>query len=325
MSPDTPLSVAVLGTWHVHADDYVRRCADHPDTVLAGVWDPDAAAASAAAERWSVPTYASLEQALSSGVDGVIVTTATSDHDEVIRAALEAGVAVFTEKVLSPTVAGAEALAGVATARGVPLTVSLPQLFAAPYTTLARLIDEHRVGEVVYARVRMAHDGALQPRWLAPGFFNAAEALGGVFFDLGCHPVYLVQAMLGSRPERTMAAMGHVTEDQLDDNTTVVMSYANGAIGVAEASSVTLPGAMAIEVRGTEGAMLFGFGGERLIAKGRHFDAESWSEIPLDEPQQDPYARWVARIIGDDVEDPTVDRAVDVTRLLVDAGVGARA
>src|SRR5690554_4836129 len=35
-----PLSVAILGCWHVHAADYARSIVQHPDTVLTAVWDP---------------------------------------------------------------------------------------------------------------------------------------------------------------------------------------------------------------------------------------------------------------------------------------------
>jgi hypothetical protein len=38
-----PITVAVLGFWHVHAAEYAVRAQQHPDTELVAAWDDDAA------------------------------------------------------------------------------------------------------------------------------------------------------------------------------------------------------------------------------------------------------------------------------------------
>jgi len=47
--PD-PITVAVLGFWHVHAAEYAAKVRQHPDTKLVAVWDDDPARGRAAAD-----------------------------------------------------------------------------------------------------------------------------------------------------------------------------------------------------------------------------------------------------------------------------------
>jgi 1,5-anhydro-D-fructose reductase (1,5-anhydro-D-mannitol-forming) len=319
---DRPLRIAAVGFWHVHADDYAKAAREHPGTELVAVWDDDPERLAAAGERWQVEATADLDALLArDDVDGITVTTATTEHDRVIAAALAAGKHVFTEKVLSPTVAGAERLVDLAAERGLALTVSLPRLFDGPYLTLRRLQQEGVFGQLVYVRARIAHDGALAG-WLPERFHDPNTAVGGVFFDLGCHPAYLIQHLLGADPATVRVVQGHVTNRTLDDNTTVLLGYQDGAIGVAEASSVTVPGAFALELRGTRGSAVYGFGGERLLAKGEAF-GEDWTELTVDADEPPAFDRWVRRIRGEQVDDPTARAAIDLTRLLVAAETAA--
>lgn len=320
---DRPLRIAAVGFWHVHGDDYARDAREHPGTELVAVWDDDADRLAEAADRWRVEPVADLAGLLArDDIDGITVTTATSDHDRVIAAALEAGKPVFTEKVLSPTVEGAQRLVALAGERGLALTVSLPRLFHGPFLTLRRLQAEGAFGRVVHVRARLAHDGAVAG-WLPARFHDPATAIGGVFFDLGCHPAYLVQHLLGARPLSVRAVQGHVTGQALDDNTTVIMGYEDGAVGVAEASSVTVPGGFVLEVHGTHGSATFGDSGERLLARGDRF-GDDWVELPVDRDEPPAFDLWVRRIRGESVDDPTADAAVELTRLLVAAEAAAR-
>jgi 1,5-anhydro-D-fructose reductase (1,5-anhydro-D-mannitol-forming) len=104
----------------------------------------------------------------------------------------------------------------------------------------------------------------------------------------------------------------------------VLLGYADGSIGVAEASSVTVPGAFAIELRGTRGSALYGFGGERLLVKGDDFAGDDWVELALDADSPTAFDRWVSRMLGEPVEDPTAEAAIELTRLIVAAESAAR-
>lgn len=316
------IGVAVVGFWHVHADDYARQTTEHPATRLVAAWDPDVERGIEGAQRLDVDRVDSLDALLArSDVDAVTVTTATNEHTDVIGRAIAAGKHVFTEKLLAPTVAESAALVDAAREQGVALAVSLPRLAEPVVTTATRLIEAGALGDLTYARVRMAHDGWLGG-WLPERFADPVAAIGGAFADLGCHPAYLVQRFLGAHPDLITAAYGHVTGRAVEDNAVVVARYPGGALGVAEASFVTTPGSFALELRGTDASLLYGFGQEKLIAKGGRF-GEEWTPVPLDAAAASPFELWVDAIRGDADTTQNLQAAIDLTRFVVAANRAA--
>lgn len=318
-----PIGIAVVGFWHVHANDYAREVLAHDETHLVAGWDGDAEIARAGASVLDVALESDLDALLARpDVDAVTITTATADHTDVIRRAVRAGKHVFTEKLLAPTVEECETLIDEARANGVELVVSLPRLSEPTTLAVRRLIDAGDLGEVTYARVRMAHDGWLAG-WLPERFADPVAAIGGAFADLGCHPAYLVQHFLGARPRTVSATYGAFTERTVEDNAVVVSGYANGAVGVAEASFVTTPGSFALEVRGTAASVLYGFGRETVTAKGGRF-GDAWTEVELPPAAPKPFDLWIDAIRGR--ADAAANRAaaVELTRLVVAANASAR-
>ncbi|MDQ0643122.1 Gfo/Idh/MocA family protein [Microbacterium murale] len=316
------IGVGVAGFWHVHADDYAREVSEHPGTRLVAMWDEDRDRGSDGAKRWGKGQTDSLDALLARpDVDAITVTTATNEHTDVIERAIAAGKHVFTEKLLAPTVSESEELVAAARANGVALVVSLPRLSEPLITTASGLIDDGALGDVTYARVRMAHDGWLGG-WLPERFADPIAALGGAFADLGCHPAYLVQRFLGARPSTIVASYGNVTDRAVEDNAVVVARYADGALGVAEASFVTTPGAFALELRGTEASLLFGFGREELIGKGGRF-GDDWTPVPLDSGAATPFDLWVDAIRGGADTSDNHQAAIDLTRFVVAANAAA--
>jgi 1,5-anhydro-D-fructose reductase (1,5-anhydro-D-mannitol-forming) len=115
-----PLKVAILGYWHVHAADYAQEAQDHPDTEIVAVWDEDVERGRAGADACGVEFVPDLDALLARDeLDAVIVTTETSRHADVMVRAAAARKHIFTEKVLAPTVAEAEAIIGATDAAGV--------------------------------------------------------------------------------------------------------------------------------------------------------------------------------------------------------------
>ncbi len=319
----TPLSVAVLSFWHVHAPDYARSVQNHPGTTLTAVWDNDDERGKAGADQFGVPYTADLDALLArEDIDAVTVTTSTDLHHEIMLKAIAAGKHIFTEKMLAPTVAEAEEIVAAAAARGVKLVVSLPRLYEGLTLTASRLIAEGKLGELTYTRVRMAHNGWVAG-WLPERFADPETAIGGTLTDLGCHPAYLTQLFLGAAPETITASYTNVTGRAVEDNAVVTATYGNGAIGVFEASNVTTPGAGTLELRGTEGTLLSGFGSSKLIAKGIHFDNENWTEIELLPDETTAFGQWVDHIRTGTTAEANLRAAVELTRIIVAANASA--
>lgn len=288
--------VAILSFWHVHAQDYSREAEAHPETEIAAVWDEDPERGREEAARRGVTFHEHLDELLADGdVDGVVVTTPTTAHREVILAAARAGKHVFTEKVLAPTLREAEEIVFEVERAGVTLVVSLPRLYAGYTEAIKEVLGKGKIGEVTYLRVRLSHDGALptdeNPRgWLPDRFFDPEESAGGVAIDFGAHPLYLVSDLLGM-PEQVISAYGRFTGRAVEDNSVVAFRYPKGALGVAEASFVgasSMP--FVVEAHGIEGTLLYDpDAGLRL----QRANAERWETVETPSDGTSPFWRWV--------------------------------
>ncbi|GAA1726097.1 Gfo/Idh/MocA family oxidoreductase [Brachybacterium phenoliresistens] len=320
-----PLRIAVLSAWHVHAEEYGRAAIDHPGTELVAVWDDDAPRGQELAERLGVPFEADLEALLArEDLDGVTVTTATSDHDEVLGKAIAAGKHVFTEKLLSPTVEGCDVLVEAAGAAGVALTVSLPRLSHGYCVALREVLGAGTLGRLTYSRVRLAHNGSLA-NWLPERFYDATEALGGAFSDLAAHPVYLTQLILGEDVQVAGATYTDMTGRGVEDNAVVTVTSADGAIGVVETGFVTPASPFTIEVLGTEGSLIYGFEEDEQGAVMRVNAGDGFQrvDVPADAPA--PFDLWVEAIRTGEPTTENLRRARALTALVVAANDRAHA
>ncbi|MFJ3383155.1 MULTISPECIES: Gfo/Idh/MocA family protein [unclassified Curtobacterium] len=321
-SSTTPIRVAVLGFWHVHAGDYARQTVEHPGTELVAVWDDDVARGRAGAEQFGVEFTDDLDALLArDDVDAVTITTSTDVHRDVITRAARAGKHVFTEKLLAPTVEECEEIVATCDAAGVRLVVSLPRLYHGYTQAILDEISSGRLGEVNHARVRLSHDGAVRP-WLPERFFDPSTAIGGALTDLGCHPVYLTQLFLGARPDTVQAVYRSVTGRAVEDHAVVTVGYPSQAIGIVEAGFVAgTP--FTIDVAGTAGWLSFTDLEARLTAGGSAYGDEPVT-IPVPEDAQDAFGRWVDHITAGTRADDNIARAVELTRLVVAANEAAR-
>lgn len=318
----SPIRVAVLSFWHVHAGDYTRRTIEHPDTELVTIWDDDVERGKSAAEQYGVDHTSDLEALLArDDIDAVTVTTETSRHRDIMVAAANAGKHIFTEKLLAPTVAEAEEIIKACDAAGVKLIVSLPRLYDGYTPVISELIKSGKLGDITYGRVRLSHNGSVA-NWLPDRFYDPQTAIGGALTDLGCHPVYLTQLFLGSTPARVSATYGSVTGRAVEDNAVVTVGYPNGAIGVIEAGFAS-PDPFEIEIGGTEGIIAFNDKDGVIVARGKAF-GDDGERIAIQEKAPSAYHQWVDHIQQGTRADANLAAAVELTRLVVAANESAR-
>ena len=92
---------AMLGKWHVHAEEYANILNSLPGCKVVKVWDED----EATAQEWAKDLgceSATVDAILSDpDIDGVVTCNATRDHAPLMIRVCESGKALFTEKVLT--------------------------------------------------------------------------------------------------------------------------------------------------------------------------------------------------------------------------------
>lgn len=189
-----------------HALAYLR----HPRFVLRGCVDPDAAARAAFAERWGpMPTFATLDAALASGVafDVASVCVPTAAHIGVLDALLGSPVrAVFAEKPLGGDACAARHCVERYKSAGKPLAVAYLRRWDRTMVALRAEIE----------------DGL----W---GAFRGATVLyGRGIVNNGSHAIDLLNFLLGEK--LTLIAATGVREDGIAGDGTVdaVLSTSHG-------------------------------------------------------------------------------------------------
>jgi 1,5-anhydro-D-fructose reductase (1,5-anhydro-D-mannitol-forming) len=317
--------VAILSFWHVHARDYALEAEEHPGVVITAVWDEEKDRGRMEASKRSVPFHEDLDELLSrEDVDGVVVTTSTVAHREVIPAAATAGKHIFAEKVIAPTLSAAWEVVAEVEEAGVTFVVSMPRLYAGYTRAIREALAAGEIGDPTYLRVRVSHDGALpsaaSPRgWLPERFFDYRQSAGGVTIDFGAHPLYLLGHLLGM-PDEVSAAYGRFTGRAVEDQSVVTMLYPNGAIGVAEASILGASAPFLVEAHGTEGSLLYDpSGGLRT----RRRDAERWSDIRVPADGRSPFVRWVDLSSEGSTDPENVRAALELSALAEAANLSA--
>jgi len=326
------IRLAVLSFWHVHAKDYSKQAAEHPDTEIVAIWDDLPERGRAAAQQWGGQFEESLPTLLArDDIDGVIIVTPTNEHRDVMTAAARAGKHIFTEKVLASTLREANQILAAVEQAGVKLTVSLPRLNAGYTQAIQAILAEGQLGQLTQVRTRLSHGGGLPTPdspsgWLPEHFYNLEQCAGGALIDLGCHPMYLARLFLGL-PESVSASYGYVIGRAVEDNAVAVLSYPNGALGIVEAGFVNRFSPFTIEVHGTDGSLLYGTPDSVLqLRSAKVAGAETQWLANADLPAERPSAfhQWVDHIQQGTTATENIQIALDLTRLMEAANLSAR-
>ena len=306
------MKTAILGTWHVHTEEYTRAILANPQAEAAVIWDSDIARGKAFAEKLGVPFTDDLDGILNdASIDSVVVCSATCDHPELLTKAANAGKNIFTEKVLTIGVEDAEKVAAAVKAAGKVFTISYPHRTFPTLRAAKALLDSGKLGTVTYARVRNVHNGS-SADWLPPHFYDKAQCGGGAMMDLGAHPMYTLYWLLGE-PKTITSTFTEVTHRGVEDNAVSVIEFANGAIGVSETGFVSECNPYTLEISGTDGALMIH--GESAQWGGKATGGK-WVDLELPEKMQLPVDQWVDAVTNGTPSPFTIDEAVMLTRLM---------
>ncbi len=288
------MKVALCGVWHVHAIDYFRQSQAAGAEVI-GIWEEDAALRDAFCAKNNVPAFTSFEELLSSEAEGVIVTTATSRHPDVLIPIARAGKKIFTEKVMALTDADAERIAAAVAEAGVDFVISLPHKYGAGAQTVKQIVDSGELGKINYLRFRNCHTGSID-NWLPPHFYDEKLCGGGAMIDLGAHGMYLTDWICGM-PDTftstfTTACSNPDTpnHNRVEDNAVTLMGFANGCIALNETGFVTRGWPMNLEVGGEDGYVRFDHTGVHKATKATKLE---YVEVPMAPALPSPITQFV--------------------------------
>lgn len=307
----------MLGKWHVHAPQYANEVNHLADCQIAKVWDPCPETAKAWAEALGNGCEAaSLNNILSDPqIEGVIISTATNQHPEIIIRACEAGKAVFTEKVLALTNEDAQAIRAAVLRNRTRFGISFPHLSESPVLYALEAARSGKLGQINYVRFRKAHNGAIAD-WLPPHFYDPIACGGGAMIDLGAHPMYMCCEVMGACPVKVQSTFTEMTGRGVEDNAVSLLTFENGAIGVAETGFVSTGYPLILEIGGTKGTVAF-HGGEVHLSCAE--TDNKWTVVTDLPPRlPSPLAQWATVRQPEEIpEGFGIDAAVRLTQVMV--------
>jgi predicted dehydrogenase len=284
-----------------------------------------------------VPIYRSLAEMLEAGVDAVTITTPPPTHEELAEEALAAGVHVVVDKPFVPTAARGRRLVDAANAAGRILCVYQNRRWDADIRTLARLIDDNRLGTPSRVVSRMDQDNFAS---LKPGPGN------GLLLDLGTHVIDQMLWVLGP-VSRVWARLGWVDllEGRTDCSFAIELEHQSGAISYVEATKAHHVSGRDLRAYGDKGcfSMTSSDIQEKLVKSGRRptDDPASWGyeppelwgtlhtrtgeeRVPSEQGRwHDYYTQFASAIRGTSLAPVSADEAVRVLEVIEAARLSA--
>jgi len=188
-------------------------------------------------------------------VDIVTIATPSGLHMAPAVAAAKAGKHVIVEKPLEVTLKKCDQIIRECEKNGVQLATIFPSRFHDSSVKLKRAVDGNRFGRITmgdayvkWFRTQQYYDsGAWRGTWALDG--------GGALMNQAVHSIDLLAWLMGPVKEvcAQTALLAH-ERIEVEDTAVATLRFANGALGVIEATTAAYPGYLKrIEIHGSEG------------------------------------------------------------------------
>jgi predicted dehydrogenase len=233
--------------------NHVRVISTHPETALAAVADPEAAAleattASTGARGWSDPLAMIAEAEL----DAVVLAAPTTAHVPLALAAIERRIPVLVEKPLAATNAEAQSIVEAGRAAGVPVQVGHVERYNPAVLKLGSLLREGWLTTIYAIMSRRA------------GPFPARIRDVGVTVDLATHDADMLSWIAGERPTRVYAELAQRKHASHEDLLFGLLHFPSGASGMLDVNWLTPAKRRQLVVIGEEGMFELDYLTQRL-------------------------------------------------------------
>ena len=253
--------IAFISVAHIHSRSFCEATAKFSSLKAPGViWDENPERGAKYAADFKCAFEPHLDKVLADkSIDGFVVTAENTRHLPLLRKVLPLGKPVLCEKPLATTAADADEAVALAKKYGAKLTCGYCQPFFGPNLGAKKLLAEKALGHVTHINFRNAHNAAYG-RWFdnpeLQWFTQPELSGGGALLDLGTHAVHCMRHFGGPVAE-VWAMITNVSGayPAVDDYGVIMMKFANGIIGRAEAGWVSTGGHGGLEIIGSEKAV----------------------------------------------------------------------
>jgi 1,5-anhydro-D-fructose reductase (1,5-anhydro-D-mannitol-forming) len=265
------------------------------DSALVAVMRRDAAKAADYAARHAVPRWYSDARELLADpeVDAVSIATPPSSHMELALLACAAGKPTLVEKPMALNHAQCVRMVAAFDAANVPLFVAYYRRAQPKFRRMEELIEQGAIGAPRVALVQFAAPPPRVDPDNLPWRLRPEIAGGGLFADLGCHTLDLLDFFLGPIAEVRGFASHQAGLYAAEDAVTMAFRFECSAHGQGIWQFNTAERRDRIEILGSEGSLSVStFGSDPLVLRGAA-GAETRFDLPTPSPVQQPLIQTV--------------------------------
>jgi myo-inositol 2-dehydrogenase / D-chiro-inositol 1-dehydrogenase len=161
-------------------------------------------------------------------IDGIIIATSTDTHEEVIKAAAEAGKHMFCEKPIATTLAAIDDVLSVVKRCNVKFMVGFNRRFDPTFMGVRELVATGKVGKPMIVNIT-----SRDPQ---PPHLEYLKVCGGIFFDTTVHDFDMARFLSGDEISEVYATGSVLVDPRIGelgdlDTTMVTLKFASGAVG----------------------------------------------------------------------------------------------
>ena len=210
-------------------------------------------------------------------IDAVVIATSTDTHEEVIRAAAEAGKDMFCEKPIATTLEAIDDVLQVVKQSGVKFMVGFNRRFDPTFGRVRQLVDDGTVGKPMIVNIT-----SRDPQ---PPHLEYLKVCGGIFFDTTVHDFDMARFLSGDEIVEVYATGSVLVDERIGelgdlDTTMVTLKFKSGAVGSINNSRKTgYSYDQRVEVFGDKSCA---FGGNETPTRVHYVNPEgTHSDVPL--------------------------------------------
>ena len=240
-----PFGLAIVGVGY-WGPNWVRVASEHPDIDLKVVCDLSPGRRAYIRERYpGISVSADINRLLTdSSIDGAILVTPLSTHEDPGLKILRAGKHLLIEKPLATTSDGAQRLVSAALKSKVVLAVGHIFAYHPGVSKLVRELSDGSIGEMLYAQSQRMNLGPPDPNV-------------DVVWDLAVHDLAIMYEIHGVNPAAVRAVGGKYTHGDLTDIAFINSRYADGSMASHQVGWHAAEKKREFYVAGSTGSMRF--------------------------------------------------------------------
>ncbi|HOJ10782.1 MAG TPA: Gfo/Idh/MocA family oxidoreductase [Clostridiales bacterium] len=245
------IGCGLISNWHADAILKINGAE------LSGATDVSEKSRQAFASKYNIKAFDSIEELLASDVDVVSVCTPSGLHAPLAIKVANAGKHIIVEKPMAITLEQADQMIEACEKNNVKAAIISQMRFTPAVRKLKEAIDTGVLGRIVsgdmymkFYRSQEYYDkGGWRGTWKMDG--------GGALMNQGIHGVDLLRYVMG--PVKSIHALTRTLarKIEVEDTAAAVMEYANGALGVIQATTSIYPGLpRRMEISGDKGTVI---------------------------------------------------------------------